>query len=397
MKRYVFLKAGREKSVLNRHPWLYSGAIKGIKGDPSDGEIVSVFSTDGAFLAWGYLNRRSQIAVRLVSWSETERIDSNFWRSTLKRAIAARSQLAASAYTTAYRLVNAESDGLPGLVVDRYGEWVVLQFLTLGMELRRKELVDLLAEELPDVLGFYERSDASVRSKEGLLPRVGPLIGDSPPAEIVILENGLQFGVDLCSGHKTGFYLDQRENRERIENFAAGAEMANFFSYTGAFSVYAARGGVRQVTNVDTSSVALELARRNMAFNGFEGINAEYLPVDVFDQLRRYRDAGRKFDLIVLDPPKFAHSQSGVRQATRAYKDINWLGMRLLRPGGTLFTFSCSGAIGAELFQKVLFGAALDAGRDVQVIGSLSQSGDHPILLSFPQSAYLKGMICRVW
>jgi len=397
MKRCVILKPGRERSVLNRHPWVYSGAIQRIEGDPEPGEIVAVQDTAGGFLAWGYLNRHSKITVRLLSWDLDEQIDADFWRGRLARAIAGRVDLAAEQGTNAYRLVHAESDNLPGLIVDRYGEWLVLQFLTLGVESRKRELVDILADFMPEAAGIYERSDVDVRQKEGLAPSVGLLHGAAPPAELVVRENGLQFAVDLTAGHKTGFYLDQRENRAILESYAADTEVLNCFAYTGAFAVYAARGGAGAITNVDTSAGALALAKRCMALNGWADHPVEYLEADVFQQLRRYRDRGRQFDLIVLDPPKFAHSRAGIKRAARGYKDINWLAMRLLRPGGLLFTFSCSGAISADLFQKILFGAALDSGREVQIIQRLAQGSDHPVLLTFPESAYLKGTICRVW
>lgn len=415
----VSLKSGREKSVLNHHPWVFSGAIKQVSGDPADGEILPVHDATGRFLAWGYLNRRSQIALRLLSWDPDERIDADFWRNRLVRAWLGRAGIDSLACrptfqgtlvppggeqtesdggaTTAYRLVNAESDGLPGLVVDRYADWLVVQFLTLGMDIRREELVALLAELAPDAVGIYERSDVQVREKEGLPPVAGLLCGVLPPPEVIVSENGLKFAVDLAAGHKTGFYLDQRENRAKLERYAAGVEMLNCFAYTGAFAVYGARGRAGRITNVENSAKSLVLAQRNMALNSFTDRDIEYVEADVFQQLRRYRDAGRQFDLIVLDPPKFAHSRRGVKRAARGYKDINWLAMRLLRPGGTLFTFSCSGAVSAELFQKILFGAALDAGRDVQIVDRLAQGGDHPVLLAFPESAYLKGVICRVW
>jgi 23S rRNA (cytosine1962-C5)-methyltransferase len=307
-----------------------------------------------------------------------------------------RQCLERSEHTTAYRLVNAEADGLPGLVVDRYGAWLVSQFLTMGIDTRKDELTSLLEELHPQIVGIYERSDVDVRDKEGLPPTVGSLRGATPPKELLVRENGLEFAVDLATGHKTGFYLDQRDNRALVERYAAGTEMLNCFAYTGAFSVYAARGGARRITNVESSAEALRTAERNMALNGYTKIVCDSVQADVFKQLRRYRDAGRRFDLIVLDPPKFAQSQRSVNRATRGYKDINWLAMRLIRPGGTLFTFSCSGAISADLFQKILFGAAVDAGREVQIIGSLAQGLDHPVLLTFPESAYLKGAICRV-
>lgn len=398
----IVLRPGREKAVLNRHPWIYSGAIKRVVGDPSDGQILPVHDAEGRFLAWGYLNRRSQIAVRLLSWDPDEQINDDFWLGRLSRAWSGRAGIERdpknpTARTTAYRLVNAESDGLPGLIVDRYGDWLVAQFLTLGMELRKSKLVEFFLDLIPDAVGVFERSDVDVRQKEGLAPVVGTLWGSPPPPQLLILENGLKFAVDLSTGHKTGFYLDQRPNRAVLEDYAVGKEFLNCFAYSGAFAVYAARGGAGRITNVESSAEALALARRNMELNGFGERDDEYLEADVFKQLRSYRDAGRQFDLIVLDPPKFAHSQRGVQRATRGYKDINWLAMRLLRPGGILFTFSCSAAVSPDLFQKILFGAALDSGREVQIVGRLTQGDDHPVLLSFPQAAYLKGSICRVW
>ncbi len=412
----VILKPGREASVLRKHPWVFSGAIEQVVGDPAGGEILPVRDATGRFLAWGYFNRLSQITLRLLSWNAEERIDEGFWRARLARAIDGRCSLFPTHHcdesvegsaslsgkgpveqrTNAYRLVNAESDGLPGLIVDRYDEFLVAQFLTLGMEVRKAQLVELLAELVPGTTGIHERSDVEVREKEGLPSVVGPLHGASLPPEVIVTENGLQFVVDLVAGHKTGFYLDQRENRAILEQYASG-EVLNCFAYTGAFAVYAARGGAGRITNVETSASALVLARRNLALNGFAGRHDEHIEADVFHELRRYRDAGRQFDVVLLDPPKFAPSRRAVKRAARGYKDINWLAMRLLRPGGHLFSFSCSAAISADLFQKILFGAALDAGRDVQIISRLAQGPDHPVLLSFPESAYLKGTICRVW
>jgi 23S rRNA (cytosine1962-C5)-methyltransferase len=397
MTPVVTLKPGREKSVLNRHPWIFSGAISGVDGQPSAGDLVAVHDSEGAFLAWGYFNRQSQITVRLLSWNRDEPIDDSFWSGRLAQSLAARERPGLSApKTTAWRLVYAESDGIPGLVVDRYENWLVAQFLTAGTDVRKQELARMLAELVPEAEGVYERSDVEVREKEGLAPSDGPLLGGMPPDELIIRENGLQFPVDVRSGHKTGFYLDQRENRALLEHYVAGADLLNCFAYTGGFGVYAARGGAGQITHVETSADALSTAERTMALNGFANVPSSYVEADVFQELRRYRDSGREFDLIVLDPPKFAHSRRGINRAARGYKDINWLAMRLLKPGGILFTFSCSGVISADLFQKILFGAALDAGRDVKIIGRMTQAADHPVLLTFPEAEYLKGMICQV-
>jgi 23S rRNA (cytosine1962-C5)-methyltransferase len=392
----VVLKRGREKPVLNRHPWIFSGAIKNIEGKCADGDIVMVVDSRGSFLAQGYLNRRSQITVRLLSWIEEEIIDRSFFRHRLERAIAIRRPLQEDRPTNAYRLVNAESDFLPGLVVDRYNEYLVTQFLTLGIESWKGEIVSLLGELLP-FRGIYERSDVEVREKEGLPPATGLLAGQERPALVHIIENGHRFIVDIKQGQKTGFYLDQRENRRKAAKYCRGKTVLNCFAYTGAFAVYTVEGGAKKVVNVESSAEALQLAQRNMALNGFDRRDDEYVKGDVFQVLRQYRDEGRSFGLIVLDPPKFAYSQSQVQAACRGYKDINLLAMQILRPGGILFTFSCSGLISPDLFQKVVFGASVDARRDVQIIEKLTQGFDHPILLSFPESEYLKGFICRVW
>lgn len=382
--------------MLNRHPWIFSGAIKNIEGECADGDTVTVVDSRGKFLAQGYLNRHSQITVRLLSWIEEEIIDRSFFRHRLERAVAIRRPLEDDPTTNAYRLVNAESDFLPGLVVDRYNEYLVIQLLTLGIERWKGEIVSLLGELLPS-RGIYERSDVEVREKEGLPPATGLLAGQERPALVHIIENGYRFIVDIKQGQKTGFYLDQRENRQKLARYCRGKTVLNCFAYTGAFAVYAVGAGAKKVVNVESSAEALKLAQRNVALNGFDKPDDEYVEGDVFQVLRQYRDKGRSFDLIVLDPPKFAYSQSQVQAACRGYKDINLLAMQMLRPGGTLFTFSCSGSISPDLFQKVVFGASVDAGRDVQIIEKLTQGFDHPILLSFPESEYLKGFICRVW
>ncbi len=391
------LKPGREKPVRNRHPWLFSGAIQRIDSDARDGEIVDAHSHAGQWLARGYLNRRSQIQVRLLSWDAGQAIDEDFWRGRLQRAIAGRAALAADEQTSAYRLVHAESDGLPGLVVDRYGDWLVVQCLTLGIE-RVKPLLARLLAELCRPAGIVERSDVDVREKEGLRPVVGMLHGAAPAGPVEIVEHGRRFLVDLLAGQKTGFYLDQRENRLRVASYCRDGRVLNAFSYSGGFAVYALAGGAKHVVNLDSSIEALELAERNLALNGFDpDVQAEGVAGDVFQVLRAWRATNERFDVIILDPPKFAHSQQQVERAARAYKDINLLAMQLLQPGGVLATFSCSGLVSADLFQKIVFGASVDAGRDVQVIERLSQGADHPLLLSFPEGEYLKGLLCRVW
>ena len=392
----IRLKPGREKSVHGRHPWVFSGAIASVEGAPKAGEIVAVTSARGEYLAQGYYNPKSQIVVRLLTWSDEE-IDTAFWRRRLQASLARREETgdAAAKRANAMRLVFSESDGLPGLVVDRYGEWLVLQSLTLGIE-RRKEILTQLLADLVSPKGIFERSDVDVRAHEGLRAASGPLFGESPPREVLIEEHGLSFGVDLLRGHKTGFYLDQRENRRRVAGYCRGRHVLNAFSYTGGFGVYAAREGAESVLNLDSSADALQGAVANMARNGLERASDEYIAGDAFQVLRHFRDEKRSFDLIVLDPPKFAFSKKQLNSATRGYKDINMLGMQLLNPGGILCTFSCSGLVSEDLFQKVLWGAGVDTGCQVRILERLGQGADHPVLLTFPEGAYLKGFVCSV-
>ena len=396
MNGTVVLRRNRARPVLQRHPWIFSGAIECIEGDVADGDVVEVRDAGRNWLARGTLNRRSQIAVRLLTWQQDESIDRPFWQRRLERAIAARRSLAGDPSTTAYRVVHAESDYLPGLIVDRYGEWLVAQFLALGVEQWKGELASVLAGLVDGVRGVYERSDVEVRAKEGLGQRTGALWGEEPPELVEVLENGHRFLVDVRRGHKTGFYLDQRENRARLPAFCRGAEVLDAFAYTGSFGVCAAAAGAARVTLVESSAPALELARRNFALNDFEHCSVEYVEGDAFSVLRGYRAQGRRFDVVVLDPPKFARGERDVKRAARAYKDVNLMAFQLLRPGAVLFTCSCSGVVSAELFQKIVFGAAVDAERQAQIIGHLAQGTDHPVALTFPEGAYLKGLICRV-
>jgi 23S rRNA (cytosine1962-C5)-methyltransferase len=403
----LILKPGREKPIHNRHPWIFSGAIDSVRGNATPGDLVTITDHRGERLACGYYNPKSQIQARILSWNPEDVIDHDFWHGRLQRAIDGRSRLGLiphpknesdSRPTTAFRLVNAEADGLPGLIVDRYGEHLVMQCLTLGIDRRKGMLANRLVELLSPA-GILERSDADVRGKEGLKPLVEMRHGLAPPAELIIRENGFSFPVDVWRGHKTGFYLDQRDNRQLAGQpaFMGGKDVLNVFAYTGAFGVYAAAAGAARIVQLDSSIPALEIAERAMALNGFERPQDEYIAGDAFEVLRYFREEGHQFDTIILDPPKFAYNQSQLDRATRGYKDLNWLALRLLRPGGTLITFSCSGLVSADLFQKVVFGAAVDAGRDVQILQHLSQAADHPVLLSFPESAYLKGLLCRVW
>jgi 23S rRNA (cytosine1962-C5)-methyltransferase len=395
----VILKEGREGPVKQYHPWIFSGAIDSARsnvGDVASGGVVEVRDHRGGFLAYGYHNPRSAICVRVLSWDQAEAVGPAWWRVRLARSIAVRETLVRDEGITAYRLVNAESDGLPGLIVDRYGDYLVIQALTLGIEVVKEHIVAALVDLLKPA-GVYERSDVDVRDREGLPASVGLLWGDMPPRLLTISEHGAQYAVDIHSGHKTGFYLDQRDSRRWLLTAPglAGREVLNCFSYTGGFGVCAALNGAASIVNVDSSQPALDLARHTMALNELGAIPVEYVAADVFQQLRTYRDEARSFDLIILDPPKFAHTREQVEAAARGYKDINWLAFQLLRPGGLLVTFSCSGHIEADLFQKIVFGASVDAEVQAQIIHWFAQPADHPVLLGFPEARYLKGLVCR--
>ena len=391
----VILKSGREKALRRRHPWIFSGAIAAVEGSPKSGETVEILAQERTRLARGAYSPRSQITVRVWTFNPDEEITPAFFRERLKRAIAYRRTLTESKDLTAVRLVHSESDNLPGLIVDRYGDFLVCQFMAAGSEYWKQEIVAQIKDLIP-CAGIYERSDLDVREKEGLPRSTGVLAGDAPPDLIEIQEGECRFLVDILHGHKTGFYLDQRDNRALAAEYARGREVLNGFAYTGGFGVCALKGGAARVTNVESSSDALTLAMRNVELNGLNAAQVENVAGDVFQVLRQYRDSRREFDLIVLDPPKFAESMSQIESAGRGYKDINLLAFKLLRSGGVLFTFSCSGLLAPELFQKIVAGAALDAGREAQIIQRLAQAPDHPTLLSFPEGSYLKGLVCRV-
>lgn len=412
MQKTITLKPKRDKPVRQRHPWIYSGAVAASTRDIIDGDIVSVVDFDHNWLARGYANRSSQIQVRLLSWDEDEEIDEAFWVRRLADAIARREPLANSSSTNVYRLVHAESDFLPGLTVDRYGDYLVMQVGTLGVDKRKQQIADTLLD-LTGCAGVFERSEMAARRKEKLSPSSGLLAGKAPTGLVTVSEHNLNFQVDLVDGQKTGFYIDQRENRRRIAKYCSEQRVLNAFSYTGAVTAYALAAGATHVTNIDTNVQALELGEENLRLNGFDpDAMSESIVGDVFEVLRDWRDFGppalpnatssateqtdNLFDVIVLDPPKFAQSKGQVDRALRGYKDINLLAMQLLRPNGILATFSCSGQVSMDLFQKVIFGAAIDAGREVQILEWRYQPSDHPVSITFPEGAYLKGLICRV-
>ena len=386
------LKSGRERSLLRRHPWVFSGAAARLRGDPQLGETVEVRASDGSFLARAAYSPQSQIRARVWTWDPAEAVDEDFFRRRLQAALEARLHLGEAGPQSACRLVHGESDGLPGLVVDRYAGLLVAQFLSAGPERWRETLTGLLAS-LTGAERLYERSDVDVRRLEGLPERAGPLRGLEIEERIEIRENGLRFLVDPRAGHKTGFYLDQRLNRRLVGELARGRQVLDCFAYTGGFTLNAAAAGAQSVLAVDASGEALALARENYRLNGLPEALVEWQEGDVFHTLRALRDRGRSFDLVILDPPKFASTAAQAERAARGYKDINLLALKLLRPGGLLATFSCSGGVSADLFQKILAGAALDAGVQAQILYALRQAPDHPVALNFPEGAYLKGLV----
>ena len=392
--KQLILKPGREKSLLRRHPWVFSGAVARVQGDPEAGDSVALRAAGGEFLAWAAYSPASQIRARVWSWEEKERIDGDFLRARLRRALGARERLLSADDSDALRLAHGESDGLPGVIADRYGDVVVLQLLSAGAERWRSELADAV-RELTGCACVFERSDADVRALEGLPAKSGVLHGALPAAGVQLREHGLAYGVDVAAGHKTGFYLDQRDNRKCIGALARGREVLNCFCYTGGFTLNALAGGAKSVLSVDSSADALAQAQENLRRNELDAARAEWQDADVFKYLRALRDQGRSFDLVVLDPPKFAPTAAFAEKAARGYKDINLLALKLLRPGGLLASFSCSGGVSAELFQKILAGAALDAGVDASIVGHFAAAADHPVLLSFPEGDYLKGLLLR--
>ncbi len=388
----LILKPGREKSVLRRHPWIFSGAIQQADSNIASGATVDVLSSKGDFLARGAYSPQSQIRVRTWTFDD-ETVDAEFFRQRIRASLQTRNSLFDSQDTNGIRLIYAESDGIPGLIVDRYDDLLVLQSLTAGSEYWKETIADILLEET-GLNNIYERSDADVRELEGLLPRIGILRGTIVSSTLSITEYSLKFLVDIEHGHKTGFYLDQHTNRQRVRTLAKDKDILDCFCYTGGFTVNALAGDAKSVLCVDASSDALALARQNIELNELPLEKAQFLEGDVFQVLRKFRDEARSFDMIVLDPPKFAPTAAQADKAARGYKDINLLAFKLLRPNGILFTFSCSGGIDAALFQKIVAGATLDASVDAQIIEHLSQASDHPISLHFPEGAYLKGLVC---
>jgi len=394
----VILKPDREKPVIQNHPWIFSGAIERITGEPQNGDIVDVLDSSGSFLARGYINQKSQITVRILTRDVDEEINEPLFRRRIADAINYRHNTLGlfrgprenrPAYD-AYRLIHDAADLLPGLIVDKYSDYLVVQILTLGMD-RRKEIITRILEELLAPKGIYERSDSRIREKEGLPLRTGLLRGEEPPDLVEIQQNAARLLVNFKRGQKTGTFLDQRENVEIAASFAEGREVLDCFCYTGGFSVWTALRGARKVVGVDMSNRALETAQQNVELNSVQNV-CQFIQGDVFQVLDGCK---RAFDLIILDPPGFARSKRAVENAARAYKHINMVAMKLLNPGGILATFSCSHHINPDLFRKIIFAASVDAGRNVRIIRTLHASPDHPINVSYPEGEYLKGLICQ--
>jgi len=388
----VVLKKGRDKSLKRRHPWIFSGGVEKIVGKPGSGDTVELRDIAGNKLALAAYSPQSQIRARVWTFDHEEEVDAAFFRGRLTRALALREGLPAAKHTNALRLVHGESDGLPGLVVDRYADVLVVQILSAGIERWRDPILDALAES-SGCEAIYERSDAEVRGLEGLEPRTGFVRGNRNASRCPISEYGLNFRVDVEQGQKTGFFLDQRENRQRVRALAAGREVLDGFCYTGGFSIAALAGGAKRVTAIESSSSALEVAKENLAANALDASKVEFLQADVFSHLRTLRDRGAHFDMVVLDPPKFAPTAALAKNAARAYKDINLLAFKLLAPGGLLATFSCSGGVPADLFQSIVAGAALDAGAEAKIVERFTAAADHPVALEFPEGEYLKGLL----
>jgi 23S rRNA (cytosine1962-C5)-methyltransferase len=388
----LLLRKGREKSLRRRHPWIFSGAVEKVQGKPGAGDTVKVLDAAKNLLAQAAYSPKSQIRARVWTFDPKEEVDAAFFRNRIQRALVLREALPAAKHANALRLIHGESDGLPGLVVDRYADVLVVQFLAAGVERWRDPILDLL-NEISGCEAIFERSDAEVRKLEGLEARVGFVRGNRNAARCPIIEYGLNFRVDVEQGQKTGFFLDQRENRQRVRSLAAGREVLDGFCYTGGFSIAALAGGAKRVTAIESSTTALEVAKENLAANSLDGSKVEFLQADVFAQLRTLRDQNAKFGLIVLDPPKFAPTAAQVKKAARAYKDINLWALKLLAPGGLLATFSCSGGVSAELFQSIVAGAALDAGAEAKIVERFTAAADHPVALEFPEGEYLKGLL----
>jgi 23S rRNA (cytosine1962-C5)-methyltransferase len=390
----VIIKKGKEKAILHRHPWVFSGAIEKVKGKPANGDIVRVIDSKAAFMAYGFYNDQSRVALRLLEWDEAVEVNGAWFRQKVATAINSRKALL-NGETDTCRLIFSESDYLPGLIADKYAGHLALQVLTSGIE----NVLPVILDELQQLLkpeSIFDKSDAASRSHEGLETEQTHLTLNPPPEFVEVTENGIRYHINIAEGQKSGFYCDQRDNRDIVASFAKGKKVLDCFSYTGGFTLNCLRNGAASVTSVDSSALAIETLRQNVKLNGFDEDRVTAITSDVNRQLRKFREEGETFDIVVLDPPKYAPSRSALDKASRAYKDLNRLGMLLLNPGGLLATFSCSGAMDMETFKQVLAWAALDAGKQVQFIYQFCQPEDHPVRSSFPEGEYLKGLLCRL-
>ena len=386
----LILKKGKEKPLLRGHPWVFSGAVAKVEGEVSPGDVGEVYSKEGQFLGLGHLNPRSQIILRLLT-QKKEALGENFFSERISRADGLRKDWLGGK-TNAYRVINGEGDHLPGLIVDRYREILVLQCLTAGMDRLKEILINLLAKEFRPQ-SIYERSDVATRREEGLAESGGLLYGKEVPEFIEIEEYGCRFKANVRKGQKTGFYLDQRENRVFLKGLSEGRKILDCFCYTGAFSIHGGSGGAREITLVDSSEEALAIAEKHFALNQMEKIPHQFIRGDAFEIMRGLEPG---YDILILDPPPFAKRKGHIAGASRGYKDLNLWAFRLLNKEGLLFTFSCSHHVSWDLFQKIVFSAALDSGRSVQLIGRMGHPWDHPINLCHPEGEYLRGLICRV-
>ena len=391
----VKLKKGKEKAVRQLHPWVFSGAIDQIKGKPENGDIIRITDSNNDFLAYGFFNSKSRVAVRLLEWNLETEINESWWRRKIKIAVKHRDELNTED-TNTYRLIFSEADFLPGLIVDRYADFLSVQILTSGIENIKHIILDEL-QQLLSPKGIFDRSDASARAHEGMdASSGGILLGTEPPEFVSVKENGIFYQVNIAEGQKSGFYCDQRDNRKWVADHVKDKKVLDCFSYSGGFSLNAMAKGAKEVISVDSSAPALDTLKRNMEINDFNSIPHRLIQSDVNKQLRAFREVNEKFDVIILDPPKYAPSRSALTKASRAYKDLNRMAMLLLEEGGLLATYSCSGAVDIGMFKQIIAWAALDAGKEVQFIQQFSQPADHPVRSSFPEGEYLKGLLCRV-
>jgi len=390
----IILKKGKEKAAIQRHPWVFSGALDKIKGKPEDGEVVKTIAFDGEFLAYGFFNSNSRVAIRLLEWDESITVDQTWFSNRLKQAISARKSVL-NDETNTCRLVFSEADFLPGLIVDQYADFLSMQISSSGIDRMKQDIVEILKTELSPK-GIFEKSDATARNHEGLALENGLLWGENPPEFLEVKENGIRYNINIAEGQKSGFYCDQRDNRQVLASYTNGKKVLDCFSYSGGFSLNSLAKGAAKVVSVDSSALAVDTLKQNVALNGFDTEKVTAIQSDVNKQLRAFKESGEMFDVIVLDPPKYAPSRSALDRAARAYKDLNRLGMLLVEKGGLLATFSCSGAVDIETFKQIIAWAALDAGKEVQVVKQFCQPEDHPVRISFPEGEYLKGLLLRV-